>query len=349
MNTVNILPFTVEAGESYWRLAQELAQSLANYTGYSPNVFDNCKRQMNKIGLGGIVLGYPPSRNSLPPIMNAGAVVALTMFESDTVPPIWITNLNEYDHVIVPSRFLVDVLVGQGLKKPISVVPLGINPQFMQPKLRQLSPDAPLIILATLDRALRKGWAYADMGVAEAFGGDESKAVLVAKARFSSAKIDDVISENVVILQGYADDVELTKIYHAAHVMLFPSHGEGFGLPPREFAATGGIALATDWGGTQDNIDRWGWKIPCTMESAWQGHPSWDGHMGMWAKPDHQSIVNMLRDIRLNFGKYAEQAYEKAQFVSSHYKWEFAAQRIAEIWSQTCQHRQMNAQRTAAS
>ena len=44
---------------------------------------------------------------------------------------------------------------------------------------------------------------------------------------------------------GYVPSTQLPALYGAARVLLYPSHYEGFGLPPIEMLACGGAVLAS--------------------------------------------------------------------------------------------------------
>ena len=44
---------------------------------------------------------------------------------------------------------------------------------------------------------------------------------------------------------GYVDDCHLPGLYAGARALVFPSHYEGFGLPPLEMLAVGGAVIAS--------------------------------------------------------------------------------------------------------
>jgi glycosyltransferase involved in cell wall biosynthesis len=48
-----------------------------------------------------------------------------------------------------------------------------------------------------------------------------------------------------VIHLGYVADEELPALYNAARALVFPSHYEGFGLPPLEMLACGGVVISS--------------------------------------------------------------------------------------------------------
>jgi glycosyltransferase involved in cell wall biosynthesis len=113
-----------------------------------------------------------------------------------------------------------------------------------------------------------------------------------------------------------------------------PNLGEGFGLIPREFAATGGIALATNWSGTADDIQAWGWPIPYTLKPAdWRGIDKFrDVELGNWAEPDVEALAEMMRDVVENRERYQAIALRQAPDVHELYSWRQFATVVYEIW-----------------
>ena len=54
--------------------------------------------------------------------------IAYSMFESTSIPRIWVKKLNqEFDMVVVPDPYLIEVYKNSGVTVPIFFVPLGVD------------------------------------------------------------------------------------------------------------------------------------------------------------------------------------------------------------------------------
>lgn len=138
---------------------------------------------------------------------------------------------------------------------------------------------------------------------------------------------------NIEVIAQDMSDEAMCQLYHRAHVMIFPTRGEGFGFPPREFAATGGLALATAWGGTADDIHHWG--VPITdyaMEPAYKSTKNWAGHVGEWAVPNVNALAQQLRNVVDAYDLLNTQDTARAQFATQTYTWAKFAQGIGDTY-----------------
>ena len=241
-----------------------------------------------KASMGGILLGYPTVYPAFGPLATQGPRVALTMFESTVLPEVWPPHLNRCDVVVVPAQFLVKVFRDNGVAKPVRVVPLGISENYNYVP-RPKYPDV-FTFLCLGDGGERKGWKEAVLAFAMAFGKSD-KHKLIIKAR--DFNFDPMMANVEVIRESYAEH-EMQELFASVNAFVFPTHGEGFGLPPREAAATGLPVIATNWGGTADDLTAWGYPLKYTMEDAWVGHPVLEGN-GKWAKPDVEHLAKQMQ------------------------------------------------------
>lgn len=281
--------------------------------------------------LGGIFLGYPTSYARHGALAAFGPKVALTMFESSRLPQEWIAPLNGCDAVIVPSRFCGDVFRESGVTAPLHVIPLGVS-EVYRPAVRR--KDGPFTFLAFLDRGRRKGGIHAMQAFVRAFGDDPAYRLLL-KMRAPKVKVE-ILNPNIEIVQRDLSEHELAALYARADVLVNPNMGEGFGLIPREFAASGGVALTTGWGGTADDLPAWGWPLPYTLVPAmWEGNKTLAGQdLGVWAEPDVDGVAAMMREVAANRDEYAWEALGKAQAAHSLYDWDAFARRVLTVWEE---------------
>jgi glycosyltransferase involved in cell wall biosynthesis len=343
MSAINIFSPNWAVQDSYGRLAVELAFGFEQ-RGYHVNRFGDGApdKQFIRPTFGGLFLGYPTLfkkhyEETWGVLASMGPRVAITMFESNKLLDGWATGLNRCNAVIVPSSFLKPVFRRNGVKAPIHVLPLGVSQEFLAPKLRTLSPDKPLTFLAIADRGARKAWDKALFSFVEAFGND-MRFKLVLKSR---NKQFELTNPNVERVCRDMSNAELAELYHQADVMIFPSCGEGFGLPPREFAATGGIALATSWGGTADALQEWGVSLPAKMVTAWRDKREWYGRLGQWADVDHDTLVLKLRLVADYFEYFAQDAMKASAFVAKEYQWSRFVTGVETIWREASEPKKL--------
>lgn len=323
---VNIASPNFDQADSYGRIAHELSVWLQARDVHVNEIGYGGKRRIQG-AIGGILLGYPTNIPTYGNLLGIGPRIIVTMFESTALPDGWADHLNQCDAVIVPSHWLVPVFQKAGVTTPIYVVPLGISDAFRQSRTRP-APD-PLTFLAIADRGGRKGWHIAGFAFQKAFG-DDTAYRLIYKCRRGALGFR-FSNPNIDVIETDLSNDELADLYGQCHVMLFPSCGEGFGLPPREFAATDGLALATDWGGTADDLPRWGLPIPASLTPAWPGDASFEG-LGLWAKPDVDHLADSLLDIAAHYSSYQQQALGFGAFARQHYTWSTFAESVWAIW-----------------
>ena len=283
--------------DSYGKVAIELARHLTkqgvrvNSIGLSRTVMASQDKEVQAITaqpllptLGGIGMGWPPHFAKFSSSFHAGPRVALTMFESSKLPASWATALAGYDAIIVPSHFCADVFRDSGITSPIHVIPLGVSEQHAyvaRPVI--FTEERPMTFLAYLDRGERKGGFVALQAFLRAFG-DDPMYRLILKSREPIVPFT-ITNPNIETIQADYTEAELYALHCRADVLINPHRGEGFGLLPREFVASGGVALTTNWSGTVDGLPWWGVPIPYTLERAgWKGNKGLEGtDVGEWA------------------------------------------------------------------
>lgn len=337
MKAINLFSETFDPCASYGRMAHELTAHLTAQ-GYHVNCFapggEHLPTQQIVPSMGGILLAHPvrlPQIRATYPVQFAGKWVCCTGNEMTELPRGWRVNLNQMSAVSVWSNFLKDVFVQNGVTVPVQVDSLGISEAYTaQPALkRELKEGEPLTFLAIGDRGERKGSHLALFAFVQAFGNDE-RYKLIIKRRNGA---DLLSNPNVELITGDYTDEQMAELYHRAHVMIFPAAGEGFGLPPREFVATGGIALATDWSGLTDGIDAWGIRISdYTMGPAYQTANDDEWAVGQWANVDVDSLAHQLKRVATWFDYYAENAMQGAQYARKQYQWSTWAQSLQDLY-----------------
>lgn len=195
-------------------------------------------------------------RYALPDPQRYGAkkFVTMTMFETDTVPPRWVKFLNDMDGVIVPTEWGAEVF-RKNIKPPVHVVPLPISKEYYQTLDEKiLLPNTEKFRFITVGT-----YFYPDrkrlIPLIETFGKrfkDENCELYVKSTQtdthFTKINIADVCGKysNVILNGKNVNTEELISLFCSSHAGLFPSYGEGYGLPQVELGMLGRPIIVSD-------------------------------------------------------------------------------------------------------
>lgn len=324
---LNISSPSLYYAESYGVIASRLAKHLGEM-GVTTNCNDYWRPQQIPSNDGSILMGWPVEFPQFDAWHAAGPRIAITMFESSVLPSGWAAVLNQLDAVIVPSQWCYEIFKAAGVTVPLHIIPLGVS-EVYQPYQRP--QNNAVTFLAFGDRGQRKGGYTAIQAFQVAFRNDR-RYKLIVKGR-APKTVELLTVGNVELIQQDMSEAELYALYCHCDVLINPNKGEGFGLLPREFAATGGIALTTAWGGTADALAQWGWPLNYELGPAdWQGQPGLGNqNLGLWAIPDAEHMINMLKCIAQNIDAYRVEAMQKAINAHKLYSWPCFAQQVYQV------------------
>lgn len=335
-------PGHYDPADSYGLIACQLVRHLTalgvrvNALGIGKTVMDSQPEDVRAVTsrpivpvLGGIVMGYPTGYHLHGAMLNAGPRVAVTMFESTKLPQGWADVLNNVDAVIVPSTFCADVFRASGVNRPIHVVPLGVGDSYRyQPR----TSGRPLTFLTFLDRGERKGGILALQAFLRAFGNDMDYKLII-KGRTPKVGFE-MSNPNIELILEDMSEADLYALYCRCDVLINPHKGEGFGLIPREFAASGGLAMTTAWSGTTDALEMWGYPLPYALETAhWRGNKTLEGQeLGEWSALNADSVASELRAVANRWRWHSSTLPAKARAAQGLYDWRAFAANVLSIY-----------------
>jgi alpha-1,3-rhamnosyl/mannosyltransferase len=81
---------------------------------------------------------------------------------------------------------------------------------------------------------------------------------------------ESVARQRGVRLLGYVGDADLPALYNGARALVFPSHYEGFGLPPVEMLACGGAVIASATGAVAETAGPRAHLVDATDLAGWR-------------------------------------------------------------------------------
>ena len=158
-------------------------------------------------------------------------------------------------HILTGSTWLKEWIKGEYQKDAI-VVGYGLKHEIFSPGGEKIEKTQKPCVMTIFREAAYKGWGDLVKGIGIVARempkitllvvGDRSK---IIRQLGGIDNIDNIV--NVVCYEKPTDN-ELARLYRSADLFAFPSHVEGFGLPPLEAMACGTPVVTTDCFGVRD-------------------------------------------------------------------------------------------------
>ena len=254
----------------------------------------------------------------------------MTMWEYSTLPDIFIKQISFTDvTLIVPSRHNYRVFKQYFPYKKIFYVPLGYDKRFAYKKrkvngnFRFLFSGAP---------AVRKGWFVLAKAFEEAFTLCD-QVELYIKSSPNPNGHEDLFNiggyKNIIFDMRALSIEELINLYYSAHVFVFPSFGEGFGLTPLEAIASGLVTLSSDATGMGDFISS------KTAIKLYTRKKLLDFEGGWRCQCDVVDLKDLIRSLKYVYNSY-ESVYNRlfpyaAKYVDETFSWDKTADGIIDV------------------
>lgn len=283
------------------------------------------------------VYGFPASFDS---IKHYKFRIGLTMFETDKLPAAntpWsglrhpADQINDcLDLLFVPSKQNAELFRDAGVTIPIEILHLGVSQRQFSFIKRPRRSTFTFLQMATL--SLRKNPGAVISAFSTLFR-DKPDCTLILKTQSGTLGHIEFKPEmgNIRIIDGTYDNVQMNKLFSEVDCFVFPSRGEGFGLPPLEAMATGLPTIVADNTGMSEYCDPdYCYPVPTAFMTPALRFPKDWGDVGNWCEPDY----DMLKRQMLFVYEHQDQAKRKgmmsADWVKNFWNYDLTAQTIVD-------------------
>ena len=257
--------------------------------------------------------------------------ILITMFEADKLPKGWKDLLEQFDLIIVPSYWCQKIFTESGTTKPIEVMILGTdNFSVIQPNW---FPPFKFLHYNAFSDNKRKGWDLVVKAFVEVFGRQEDmELILKGRKHDNESDIKEVPKQpNIRVVIENMKRNEVEKLQEEAQCFLFPSRGEGLGLPPIEMMARGVPTIVTSGSGMSEYAHM---GIPIVLTAPVESHYDleWeDGIAGHWIEPSLDQLKSLMWDVYSHYETYKYKAIENSTKIREKYSLDAQTIRFQEI------------------
>jgi GT2 family glycosyltransferase len=269
--------------------------------------------------------------------------IGYTMLEVDGLPPEWVRQANLMNEVWVPSKFNKKTFEESGVKVPIRVIPLGVDPAYFSPSIVGCKPKDAFVFLSIFEWGERKAPELLLKAFSDEFDISEDVVLVCKTNNFDpSVNIEAEISKMglrrgggriVVAKNRILQRYELGVLYKSADCFVLPTRGEGWGMPILEAMACGLPVIATNWSSQMDFMNETN-SLPLEVESLIPAVAKCPYYQGFrWAQPSYEHLRYLLRWVYEHQDEARAIGQRAANDAVSRWTWRHATQSMIEAIS----------------
>ena len=252
--------------------------------------------------------------------------IGYTMVENTAVNPKWIEKCNGMSAIFVPAKFLVKVFQDSGCTKPIYVVRQGINSQLFPYYPRVKKPKFIFGTCGWMDT--RKNWKEMITAFTSEFNQGEDVELWIKNTN-NTFGYHEALDPRVKFIDELKDFSGIYEFYSQLDCFLFPTRGEGAGMPPREAMATGLPVIMTNWSGMEEicNPD---YNYPLTPVAI-DLEDYRDYQPGFQARIDLQELMYYMRHVYENWEEAMAKGKKASEWMHKDWNWEKCGQEMIDL------------------
>jgi GT2 family glycosyltransferase len=267
--------------------------------------------------------------------------IGYTMLEVDGFPPEWVAQANRMDEVWVPSEFNRQGFLDSGLKRPIHLMPLGVDVNYFNPRIAaRPNPSGEFVFLALFEWGERKEPGLLLRAWNDEFSAKEPVRLLCKVInRDPGVRLKEEIRNLGLRESGgrisYLFNLEfphyqLGSLYRSVDAFVSVSRGEGWNMPLMEAMACGLPTIATDWGAHREFAHP-GIAYPLRVSRLVPAVAKCPYYTGFrWAEPDFEHLRFLLRHVYEQRDEARQRGAAAAREMAARWTWDSAAGRIVD-------------------
>lgn len=275
--------------------------------------------------------------------------IGYTTLESDILPEDWVFQLNQCHQVWTTSSFSREIFINSGVKRPIYIVPHGINPSIFNDSINPINlkdiglPELKnkFIFLSVFHYGPRKNPEILFRAFTEEFKKDKDVVLLLHGSTWASLGAQGIspikyfwdltgklFGYRIYFSERTVTDVLLARLYKRCNAFILLGN-EGFGLPGLEAMATGLPSIFMDYGGIKEfanennsslvSVDK---MIPARQDFLFQNYLA-----GKWAQPSIEEVRSKMRYVYENYDDLKTKSVQNSLSIRQNFSWERAAEK----------------------
>lgn len=295
---------------------------------------------------------FPKSMTNLHGLKDLNAEVKLmyTAWEDNTYPELWVNEINEnLNAVMVASKFVKETLLNSGVKVPIYVVSNALDESIIEVLQSndkyEIKTRKEFKFLHISTAKQRKGVDVLLKAYFEEFT-DKDNCTLVIKSfpgpdNIVDQLIQELKTENSpeVIHINSADftDEQIGELNKSCNCVVYPTRGEGFGLPILEAMHLGIPVITTGYSGQMDfcnyeNSFLLDYKLEISTKNEIVNLNSY------WAEPDVNQLKKYMREVYTTVTEGSKESKDalderinNARKTSESFTWKISAKKTLDL------------------
>lgn len=346
-------PFSLASRKILWALDRAgVDVNLAFLEGVERAELDDfrindMKNRGNDRGRPQVLFGPPDTLSSADGDYN----IAYVFSPYDRFDPSWVKEMNRMDEVWVTSRFQEESARASGVKREITVVPPGLDPDYFHPGIASYHLPGRFTFLAPLEWGEAGASETLLRAFTDEFGADEKVLLVVlvrsplggddeagawaseAAAAGGSGEVEEAVEAMsltperapvVFVVDHDLEPYQAGSLYRSADCLVLAGRSAEPGSAAIEALACGIPVVAPDWGGAAGILDgRSAFGVGCDLV------PSPVGGLN-WAGPRYDGMREALRSARSGASEARKEALDASRVLRAERSWDAVAATMIE-------------------